>query len=183
MMASLNGQKSSDEFRRVLGMAISNVINQVLFGRRLDYEDEILESLRNFDPVFMAMVKASAIPFYKVCGNNYWCAISLSVVSAGSHTCSFAFTLIIIVTSVFTIKPGNHVTLVNCVRSAKHVAIANHATIACQLCRTVSHLTPVNNVSPVIHVTPGNHVIPVNHDILVNHATTANHATIACQTC
>lgn len=45
---------------------MSNVINQVVFGRRLDYEDVDLKCLRFFEAYYVAALKALLIPGYKV---------------------------------------------------------------------------------------------------------------------
>lgn len=64
-LSSLKGTQSSDTFKLVVGGAVSNVINQVVFGRRLDYEDVDLKCLRFFEAYYVAALKALLIPGYK----------------------------------------------------------------------------------------------------------------------
>ena len=62
----MKGRQNSNSFTHTIKMATFNIINQVVFGRRLEYNDPDFIGLGNFDPYFEAMVKASILPFYKV---------------------------------------------------------------------------------------------------------------------
>ena len=63
----MNGRQNCKSFSQTIGMAISNIINQVVFGRRLEYSDPDFVGLENFDPYFAAKLKSSLLPFYQVC--------------------------------------------------------------------------------------------------------------------
>ena len=66
MISAMKGVQNSQVFHNTLGMAISNIMNQIVFGRRLEYDDPNFVAIQKFHLVFIAIIKANAVPFYKV---------------------------------------------------------------------------------------------------------------------
>jgi len=46
--------------------AVSNVINQIVFGHRLDYNNPNLEGIQQHETCFPTAAKSNALPLYKV---------------------------------------------------------------------------------------------------------------------
>jgi len=46
--------------------AVSNVINQIVFGHRLDYNNPNLEGIQQHETYFSTTAKSNALPLYKV---------------------------------------------------------------------------------------------------------------------
>ncbi|XP_067946183.1 cytochrome P450 2C37-like [Watersipora subatra] len=65
LLATLEGKQSSRTFKEVVGKGICNIINQVVFGRRLDYADKQFARLLKVDGFFAKQLIASRLPFYK----------------------------------------------------------------------------------------------------------------------
>lgn len=67
LFAAMKGPQHSHQFREIIGKAISNIISQIVFGRRLDYDDSNFVYLQKFDAFFRSRMKTAALPFY-----DYW---------------------------------------------------------------------------------------------------------------
>ena len=65
-LSDMEGTLSSRTFADTIGKGVFNIMNQIVFGRRLDYDDPDFICLSNFNPYFMTLLKARILPFYRV---------------------------------------------------------------------------------------------------------------------
>ena len=63
-MEQLETNQTSDTMKIVVGNAVANITNQMVYGRRLEYSDPNMESLTSFDGYYMTAFKAALIPGY-----------------------------------------------------------------------------------------------------------------------
>ena len=77
VFTAAKGRQKSEDFWDTMKMAMANIICQVVFGHRLEYNDDNLKALCHFDSWFYKQMIATAIPFYEVqtfLYNNIFCA-------------------------------------------------------------------------------------------------------------
>lgn len=65
-LTKLEPNQTNGTFKNVIGKAVANVTNQIVYGRRLEYDDDVMLSLTKFDAYYMKAIKAGLIPGYKV---------------------------------------------------------------------------------------------------------------------
>lgn len=57
--------QTSDSFKDCVSQAVANVTNQIVYGRRLEYNGDMMETLTKFEAFFANSLKAKLIPGYK----------------------------------------------------------------------------------------------------------------------
>jgi len=68
--------QDSQAFKLTMSGAVSNVINQTIFGRRLDYNNPNLEGIQQFEGFITAAARSMVLPLYQVSiEQDVWLAV------------------------------------------------------------------------------------------------------------